>query len=164
MTRVRREVQFSFRPGTMQVPCARHRTDYIVAPLDNHAGDLANLADDLDQIILSREETVVHEVVTLDAREGFSKVWIGKSFDRFGIEIELRSRSFPNRPCARGCDANLVVVAGESTIVSAHHILAFIFRDDLDEFFPDIGKDPTAAFLIEPLDLFRPAEKDSAQH
>ena len=102
--------------------------------------------------------------MTLDAREGFSKSWIGKPLDRLGIEIELRSCSFPNRPGARGCDANLVVVAGESTIVSAHHVVAFIFRDDLDEFFPDIGKDPTTTFLIEPLDLFRPAEKDAAQH
>src|SRR5438046_5672578 len=151
MTSVRREVQFGFRPGTMQVPRARHRTDDIVAPLNDHTGDVANLADVLDQIILSREETVVHEVVTLDAREGFSKSWISKSLDRFGIEIELRSCSFPNRPGARGCDANLVIVAGESTIVSDDHVVAFICRDDLNEFFPDIREDPTATFLIEPL-------------
>src|SRR5258706_316716 len=41
---------------------------------------------------------------------------------------------------------------------------ALVFGNDFHEFFPDIGEDPTTSFLIEPLDLFWPAEKDSPQH
>src|ERR1051325_4690805 len=45
MAGVRRNVQLGFRPRAMQVPRARHRTDCIVATLDDHAGNVANLAD-----------------------------------------------------------------------------------------------------------------------
>src|SRR5947208_11321054 len=102
--------------------------------------------------------------MAFDAREGLRKSWIGKPFDRLGIKEEFRSGAFPDTPRARRFDSHLLIVAYQSAIVSAHHIAPFIFGNDFHELFPHVRKDPTCAVLIEPLDLLRPAKKNSAQH
>ena len=101
--------------------------------------------------------------MAFDARECFGKSRIRESLDRFRIEIKSRRCSLPDRPRARGFQSNVLVIAGQTAIVSADHVTALILRNHLQVLFPDVGKDPTAALLIEPFDLFRPAEKDSAQ-
>src|SRR5438067_11564577 len=70
---VRRDAEFGFRPGAMQVPRARHRTHNVISTLDYDTRNVPNLSNVLKQIIVSRKETVVHEVVTLDAREGLGE-------------------------------------------------------------------------------------------
>src|SRR5260370_15659416 len=102
--------------------------------------------------------------MALNARERLCKSWISKSFDRLGIKEQFRSRPFPDTPRARSFDTDFLVIASQPSIISTHHIVALIFRNNLDELFPHVRKDPTCAFLIEPLDLFRPAEKNPAQH
>src|SRR5882724_1962509 len=148
----------------MQVPGARHRADDVVTALDDHAGNVANLSDILDQIIVGRKEAVVHEVVTLDAGEGLRESRIGKLLDRLGIKKEFRRRALPNGPRARRFKSYLLVIAGQPLMISADHVVTFSFGNDFQKLFPNVGEDPTAAFLIEPFDLIRPAEKDSAQH
>src|ERR1041385_338320 len=164
MPRVGREMQVSLRPRAMQVPRARHGTDHIVAALHDHTGDMPNLSDVFDEIVFRREETVVHKVMTFDPRKRLGKSRIGKSLDRFRIEKQLRGASFPDRPGARGFDANLVVLTREPAIISADHVVALILGNHLHVLFPNVREDPTAALLIKPLNLLRPAEKDAAQY
>src|SRR5207247_11131523 len=102
--------------------------------------------------------------MAFDSRERLCKSWIGKPFDRLGIEEEFRSGAFPNTPRARRFDSHLLIVAYQSAIVSAHHIATLIFGNDFYKFFPHVRKDPTCAVLIEPLDLFRTTKKDPSQH
>src|SRR5205814_9495033 len=67
-------------------------------------------------------------------------------------------------PGARGLDANLLVIAGQAAIVSADHVAALALGDYFQKFFPDVRENPAGAFLIEPFDFLRPAEKDAAEH
>src|SRR5215471_20631205 len=157
-------MQLCLGPCPVEVPGTIHGADHIITTLNNYTGNVTNLRDVLNQIILGGEETVVHEIVTFDPRKRFSKRRVGESFDRFRIKEELRGTSFPNRPGASGRNPHLLIVAGEAAIVSADHVVTFIWGDDFQIFFPDIGKNPATSFLIEPLNLLRPAEKDSPQH
>src|ERR1700730_5309663 len=153
-----------FGPGAMEVPGAGRRADHIVTPLHDDAGNVTNLLDILGQIVFGREETIVHEVVAFDARKGQRELRVGKFLDRFVIKEESRSTAFPNTPGAGGFNSHLLVIAGQTAIVSAHHIVPLAFGNDFQKFFPNIGKNPACALLIEPLDLFWTAEKDSAWH
>src|SRR5258706_8508453 len=164
VARVRRNQEFRFRPGTMQVPGTRHRTDHIVTPLHNHARNVTNLSYVLDQVILCREETILHEVMTFNPGKSQSELRVSKLLESIVIKEEPGSAALPNAPCARGFDLNVSIVAGQTAIIGAHHIVALSFGNDLHEFFPDVSEYPTAAVLIEPLDLFRAAKKDSAQY
>ena len=64
----------------MQIPGARDRTDNIIAALNNDAGNMPDAADIFNQIIVGREERVVHEVVTFDARESERKLRVAQTF------------------------------------------------------------------------------------
>src|SRR5205085_12023054 len=109
-------------------------------------------------------ETIVHEVMALNAGKGLRESRICKFLDRLGIEEELRRAALPNRPGTRRCDSHALIIAGQTLVISTNHITAFVLRNDFQKFFPNIGEDPAASFLIEPFNLLRPAEKDSAQH
>src|SRR2546423_14299472 len=101
--------------------------------------------------------------MTFDAREGQRKLSIGEFFNRLIVKQEFGSGAFPNTPRARSFDSYLLVIAGQSAIVSTHHVAAFVFGNDFQIFFPHVGKQPTCAFLIEPLNFFRTTKKNSAQ-
>src|SRR4051812_29328500 len=73
MARVRRDVQFGFGPGTMKVPRTRHRTHNVITSLNNQPGNMSNLPDIFNEVIVSRKEAIVHEVMTLDAGERFGE-------------------------------------------------------------------------------------------
>src|SRR5437762_1207387 len=89
MSGVRRDMYFCFRPGAMQVPGTGHRADDVISSLNDHPRDMTDLADVFDQIVFGRKETVVHEVVTFNARKCFRECRVRKSFDRFRIEKEF---------------------------------------------------------------------------
>src|SRR6266850_7594170 len=110
MPRIRDDAELRFRPGTVQVPGARHRAHNIVAALDDYAGNLPDLLDILRQIIVSWEETIVHEVVAFNAGEGERKLRVGKSLNRVVIKEKLGSAAFPDTPRASGFDPHLLVI------------------------------------------------------
>src|SRR5438132_6083371 len=112
MSGIRDDAQLGFRPGPVQVPGARHRANNIVAALNDYAGNLPDLLDILDQIILCWEETIVHEVVAFDACEGERKLRVSKSLNRVVIKEQLGRAAFPDTPRARGFDPNLLVITG----------------------------------------------------
>src|ERR1700694_5093763 len=107
MSGIRDDAQLGFQPGPVQAPGARHRAHNIVAALNDYTGNLPDLLDTLDQIILSREEAIVHEVVAFDAGEGERKLRVSKSLNRVVVKEKLGSAAFPDTPCACGFDPNL---------------------------------------------------------
>src|SRR5687767_442020 len=113
MASVRREVQMSFRPRPMQVPRACHWTDNVVAPLHNYTRNMPDLSNVLNEEIFRWKETVVHEVVTLDACKGQRKLRIREAFNRLRIEEKFRSAAFPDAPRARRGDLLFFIVAGK---------------------------------------------------
>src|ERR1051325_7641705 len=102
--------------------------------------------------------------MTLNPRERFSKSRISEALNRFRVEEKFRSTSFPNRPGPRRFEPHLVIAAGQTAIISTDHVVALIFRNHFQVLFPNVGEDPIASFLIEPLDLLRTTKKDPTQH
>src|SRR6266702_1407720 len=88
MTGIWRYMYFCLRPGTMQVPGTGHRADHVISSLNDHPRNMTDLADVFDQIVFGWKETIVHEVVTFNARKCFRECRLGESFDRFRIEKE----------------------------------------------------------------------------
>src|SRR5687768_2083016 len=106
------DAQLGLRPGSMQVPCAGHRTHNIVAALNDDPGNLPDLLYVLNQIIVRWEETVVHEVVAFDTREGERKLRVSKPLDRMRIKQQLGGAAFPDSPGSCGFDPRFLVLAG----------------------------------------------------
>src|SRR5258705_13632820 len=130
MTGIGNEVQLWFRPGSMEIPGARKRTDNIVPTLNNDGGDRSDPADIFDQIIVGTEEGVVHEVVTFDPGEGEGKLRIGKLLDHGRVEEKPGGTAFPDTPRACRLQTNRLVIARQPAVISAHQIRAFILRND----------------------------------
>src|ERR1044072_2898617 len=164
MARVRRDVQFGFGPGAMQVPRASYPTDHIIATLDDHSRDVPDLPDIVHQIVVTRKETVVHEVVALNTSEREREMRVSELFNRLGIEEEFGRTAFPNTPGTRRGNLFLLIITREPAIVGTHHIATFVFRNNFFKLFPHVGEYPTRAFLVKPFNLFRPAKKDAAQY
>src|ERR1700730_1852859 len=69
VTGIRNETQFCLGPRAIQVPGALHGADHIVAALHDDCGNVADLADILDELIVGAHEAAIDEVMTLDAGE-----------------------------------------------------------------------------------------------
>src|SRR5689334_7643750 len=73
------DLEFRLRPGFVQVPRIQERTNDVVTSMHDHRRNVTYAIDVLDQIVISFEEAVVDEVVTLDTRHrdrhlGFRKL------------------------------------------------------------------------------------------
>ncbi len=56
-----------------------------------------------------------------------------------------------------------LVAAGEPAVERLHQIVALLGRNRRDEVLPVIREQPAGPFLIEPGQVFRPAEEDATQ-
>src|SRR6185295_14951835 len=122
MAGVGNDVQLRFRPGSMQVPGARKRTNNVVPTLNNNGGNGSNRADILDQIIVRTEEGVVHEVVAFDSGKGEGKLRISKLLNHSGVKEKLGGAAFPDTPRACRLQANRLIVARQPAVISADHV------------------------------------------
>src|ERR1043165_9674954 len=95
------DAEVGLGPGAVQVPGAAHGADHVVAPLDDDGRDVSYLPDVLDEVVVRREEGVVHEVLTLDAREGERELRVGELLDGRVVEEQLRSTPLPHAVRAR---------------------------------------------------------------
>src|SRR6185503_3895593 len=111
MAGVGNDVQLRFRPGSMQVPGARKRTNNVVPALNNNGGNVSNRADILDQIVVGTEEGVVHKVVAFDSGEGESKLRIRKLLNHSGVKEKFGGTAFPDTPGAGLLQANSLIIA-----------------------------------------------------
>src|SRR5215207_5164625 len=150
-------------PRLVQLPGAEDGADHVVAPLDDDGRDVADAADVLDEVVVGREEGVVHEVVALDAREGERELGVGELLDGGVVEEELRSAPLPHAPRARRFEPRRLVLARQAAVVGRDEVAALVFGDDLLELLPHVREDPARALLVEPAYLLRPAQEDAAQ-
>src|SRR5256714_3765262 len=142
--------QVRFGPGAVQVPRASHGADNVVAPLHYDAGDVPNFFHVLDEIVVCREEGVVHEVVTLDARKRQGELRLGELLDHRVVEEELRSAPLPDAPRARSFEPDTLIAARQPTVVGAHKVSALLCGNRLLELLPHVRENPTRALLVEP--------------
>lgn len=80
----------------MKLPGAHDRTNNIVAALNNHGRNVSNLADVINQVIISVEENVVDEVMALDPGQGQRRVRLGIVLHQIGIGKKFGSTAFPD--------------------------------------------------------------------
>ena len=137
-------------PGLVQVPRAARRTDDVVAPLNDDSGNVADSIYVVEKLVLSLHESVVHEIVTLDARERKRFVRLVEVRDQFSIGDELERTALPRAPglCRREPDG--FVVAREPAVVGRHDVPALFLGDERDVLFEAIREDLARTGLVEP--------------
>ena len=149
----------------MQVPCVHKRTHHVVTSMNNHRRNVSNAIDVFDQVVVSLEETVVHEVVTLDSRDCERFVGFGELIDETLVWKKFQRTGFPLRPRFRRFETHRLIVARQPSIIGADHVAAFSFRNQAQVRFPVVWEYRARALtvFIKPANLFWPAQKDSAQ-
>src|SRR5262245_15158027 len=163
MARIRNDYELRFGPGAMEFPRAHHRADHVVPPLNDHGGNVANIVDIFQQVIVGLEKRFFHEVMRFDARNRNRLVWLAEVINQTLIGYQLQCAALPDAPCPRGFQTNGFIFAGEPPVIRFEHIAALGFRDDALVLLPHVGEDRARAFLVEPVNLFRAAQKDTAQ-
>src|SRR5215831_4959924 len=163
MARIANDNKLSLRPSAMEFPRAHHRADYVVPPLNDHGGDVANLVDIFEQVIVGLEKRIVYEVMRFDARKRNGLVRLAEVINQTLIRYQLQRAALPDAPCPRGFRTDGFIFASEPPVIRFEHIAALRFRDDALVLLPHVGEDCARAFLVEPVNLFRAAQKDSAQ-
>src|SRR5436853_3170021 len=133
----------------MQLPCAHHRADDIIATLHDDTRNVANFPDVFDEVVVRLEEGIVHEVVTFYARKCHSELRLCKLLYHCVIEEELRRASLPDAPCARSLKPYLLVIARQTAIVSADRIIALFFWNHFQILLPHVREDVACALLIK---------------
>src|SRR3712207_1626745 len=136
-----RSTLFPYTTLFRSLPRALDGADHVVAPLDDDGRDVPNLADVLDEVVVGREEGVVHEVVALDACDGERLVRLGEVVHQAGVRVELRGRALPDAPRARGLEAHGLVLARQPPVVGRQEVAALLLGDDLHVLLPHVRED-----------------------
>src|SRR5215470_12274361 len=163
MARIANDNKLSLRPSAMEFPRAHHRADYVVPPLNDHGRNVANLVNIFEQVIVGIEKRIVYEVMRFDARKWKRLARLAEIINQILIRYELRCAALPDAPGSRSLQTNGFIFVGEPPVICFEHIAALRFRDDAHVLLPHVGKDRAGAFLVEPVNLFRAAQKDTAQ-
>ncbi len=146
----------------MQFPGRAQGADQIVTPLHDDPGNALQPVR-VPQELIGLKRGLMGEVMTLDAGQGQGEVGAGEMVLDVGIGQEGGGATLPHRPGLGGGESGDLIVAGETAVVGAHQVAAFRDGDGGEEVAPIVGKDPTGTLLIEPGDLRRSTEKDTAQ-
>src|SRR5262245_54958267 len=163
MSRIADDNKLRLRPGAMEFLRAHHRTDYVVPPLNDHGGDVANFVDIFEQVIVGLEKRIVYEVMRFDARKWKRLARLAEIINQILVRYQLRRAALPDAPGSRSFQTNGFIFAGEPPVICSEYIAAFRFGDDAHVMLPHVGEDCAGAFLVEPINLFRAAQKDAAQ-
>src|SRR5215469_5772252 len=73
VTGIRYDPKFCLGPSAVQIPSAAHRTDNIVATVDDNSRNLANPRHRIQQLPVSAKEAFMEEIVTFNARQRSSE-------------------------------------------------------------------------------------------
>ncbi len=73
MARIGNDLEGGFRPGPVQGPGSFHGGHHVVAALNDHAGNVSEPGSVSQQLVIPVKETLVDEVVALDAGKGQGK-------------------------------------------------------------------------------------------
>src|SRR5262245_15598013 len=157
------DVEVGFRPAPVELPGRDHRTDHVVATLDDHRRDVTDPVDAVEELIRMTEERAVDEVVALDPGDGLRELAAPETLDQGRVGAELARRSLPDAPCAGGAGADRGVGARQLPVVGGDEVVALGWRDGSEVLLPRVGKDEARAFLVAPADLLGADEADAAQ-
>ena len=156
--------ELRFGPCLVQVPSRAHGTHDVVAPLHDDRGDVADLLDSAQELIVLLEEAAVDEVVCFDACERIGELTATEALHRQRVDAQFARRALPDRPRERRLLAHGGVLAGEPLVVRTHHVAAFALGNGLLIGIERVGEEVTCALLVEPEELAAPQEEDPAQH
>src|SRR5437867_5023499 len=155
--------QLCLWPRLVEVPGREHRANDVVPPLDDDSRNPAEAAHVVEELAILPEEPAVHEVVTLDAREGLGETTALELLDELRIDPQLARRRFPDRPGPRGLKARPATAARQPLVVRLHEVAALAWRDRLQVPLPGIGEEVAGPLLVEPLQLFPSKQEDAAE-
>ncbi|MCY1440773.1 hypothetical protein D9M71_570580 [compost metagenome] len=122
-------------------------------------GDLRHVADQLVRL----KESVVHEVVALDARNGQCPLRLGEAIDYQRVRPQRGSAPFPGRPGLGRVHLGNLIVAGQALVESLDQVTALLSGDRCDVVLPVIGEHTAGASLVEPFDFLWPTQENPAQ-
>src|SRR5215472_1889964 len=158
--------QLRLRPSAVQIPGAAHRTDHIVATLDDDSGNSADTSHIVEELAVPAKEPLMEEIVAFDARQGDRGTRLAPLRDFVTIDAQMTRRGLPNRPGSGSPNGSLVVRACESLVVRANHVAPLGHRDGSDERLPLVRVKccRPVRVLVEPIDLRAPRQKDSPEN
>src|SRR5450432_4601000 len=101
MAGIRHNAKISLWESARQFPGALQRTHDIVAALDDYRRNVAQARDVIQQLVLVRKKATVHEVVTLDTREGETELIPRAAPDVVLVLKQVARACLPHAPSAR---------------------------------------------------------------
>src|SRR5215467_14638447 len=104
MSRIADDNKLRLRPSAMERPRAHHRTDYVVPPLNDHGGNMANLVDIFEQVIVGLEKRI-------------GLVRLAEIINQTLIRYQLQCAALPDAPCPRSFQTNGFIFAGEPPVI-----------------------------------------------
>ncbi len=93
---IRYDAEVGFRPRAMQCPCGLHRAHDVVAALHDDGRDVPDTIDAAQELVLALEETLVHEVVTFDARNRSREIFVAPLVYVLLVDVQVTRRSLPH--------------------------------------------------------------------
>jgi len=138
MTSIGHELELGLGPDLVQVPGRGGGANDIVTTLNNGGGDVTDLVNVLQNVGIGLEETLVEEVVALNAGESKCPNILGGLGNLDGVDVELGGRALPGGPGLGTLDALLLVIAGEALVVGSNEVVALVLRNRLDILVPGI--------------------------
>ena len=158
------DFQLRFGPRFLQIPSIGERRAHIVAPMRDAAGDVTHPRRLREQPAIALEETVIDEIMVLDARERLHEPILIETRRQSAWPRDRNRFAFPARPCASRFEPRVPVRRHQALVERLHQIAALRFRDRTHVAVERVRKNVACAVLVKPLDLALAQQKDAAQH
>jgi hypothetical protein len=134
------ELELGLGPDLVQVPGRGSGANNIVTTLDNGGRDVTDLVHVLQNMGIGLEETLVEEVVALNASKGKGPDILRGLGNLNRVNIELGGRALPSGPGLGALDTLLLVVTGKALVVGSNEVVTLVLGDRLDILVPGICK------------------------
>src|SRR5688572_20622051 len=164
VSRIGDQAESGLWPGAVQVPCGAHRTDNVVAALDDDRGDVAGAPHAAQQLILPLDEPLVHEIMTLDPRDCGPDLGVAPLADLRFIRPQETRGGFPARPGPRRLELPGAVATGQPAVKGTQQVASFALRYGRYVLLPPVGEQGARPLLVEPVDFPLAQHEDPAQH
>src|SRR6516165_11763282 len=158
--------QLRLRPGAVQIPGAAHRTDNVVATLDDDSRNSPDTRHIVQKLTIPAKEPFMEEVVAFNSRHGGRVARSAPLRDLVGIGAQMTRRGLPDRPSPCRANDSLLVRTCESPVIGANHAAPLGHRDGSDVCLPLVrvkGCRPLRV-LVEPINLRATGKKDSPEN
>ena len=163
MTGIRYRDELSLGPRAVQVPGGDGRRADVVAALNDDCRDLGKETDISDESA-AIEESLVHEIVVLDASEGKRVMWIRESRDDIRPPKKSNGRRLPGRPGYGGRTMDGWIGIIELPAISVDQVAPIVDRNQRNECLPQVGEDRFGSSFVEPIKFALSQGEDPAKH